>query len=32
MIEAEQMIDRFPNKKVVINNRKGMYEFLKQLV
>lgn len=32
MIEAEQMIDRFPNKKVVINNRKRMYEFLKQLV
>lgn len=31
MIEAEKVIDRFANKKVIINNSKEMYKFLKQL-
>lgn len=32
MIEAEKVIDRFSNKKIIINNSKEMYKFLKQLV
>lgn len=32
MIEAEQMIDKFTHKKVIINNSKEIYMFLKQLV
>lgn len=31
MIEAEKVIDRFANKKIIINNNKEMYKFLKQL-
>ncbi|MDF2885492.1 MAG: topology modulation protein [Clostridiaceae bacterium] len=31
MIEAEQMIDKFPYKKVVINNSKEMYGLLKTI-
>lgn len=31
MIEAEKVIDKFANKKVIINNSKEMYKFLKQL-
>lgn len=32
MVEAEQMIDKFTHKKVIINNNKSMYLFLKQLM
>jgi adenylate kinase family enzyme len=32
MAEAEQMIDKFTHKRVIINNSKGIYTFLKQLV
>lgn len=32
MIEAEKRIDRFSNKKIIINNRREMNHFLKQLV
>lgn len=32
IIEAEQMIDRLSNKKIVINKKRGMYKFIRQLV
>jgi len=32
MVEAEQMIDKYSDKKLVINNSREIYAFLKQLV